>query len=64
MHDGLSICQTKFCETTFLALPCPVYLIFISSSSGLHIITSEVSKKHQYFRMATKLAKTYLNMWL
>jgi len=28
MHNGLSIYQTKYCKTTFLALPCLSYTLF------------------------------------
>jgi len=28
MRNGLSICQTKYCETMFLALPRIAYIIF------------------------------------
>jgi len=51
LHNGLSICRTKYCKTTFLALPCPIYLMFKSSSSGLHnIITSEVATNPSVFQ--------------
>jgi len=45
MHNGLSIYQTKYCKTTFLALPWLLILHTIqSSSSGQNsIITPEVA---------------------
>jgi len=45
MHNGLSIYQTKYCKTTFLALSClPILHVNQSSSSGKNsIITPEVA---------------------
>jgi len=43
----------------------PNLLNIQSSNSGLNnIITSDVAKKHYYFGIATKLAKTYQNLRL
>jgi len=51
MHNGLSICQTKKCKTTFLALPCLVYFNIQLSSSGLNNnITTEVATNSLLFQ--------------
>jgi len=57
MHNGLSICQTKYCNTKFLAMPS--LLNIQSSSSGLYIVTSEVTKSSLVFQ---NFNKTYKNM--
>jgi len=43
MHNALSIYQTQYCKTTFLALPCLSYTIQSSSSGQNSIITPEVA---------------------
>jgi len=64
MHNGLSICQTKYCETTFLHCHAKSVLNNQSTSCGLsNIIVSKVTKKH-YVIIASKLSKTYQNLML
>jgi len=58
MHNGLSIYQTKYCQTTFVALPCLSYIIF---NRPVVVKTKLFCQKLQpahYYRIATKLAKS------
>ena len=58
MHNGLSIYQTKYCE--FLALPHLSYIIFDRPVVGKTTLLRQKSQQtHFYYRIATKLAKTY-----
>jgi len=44
MHNGLSFYQTKYCKSTFLALPCLSYILFYRPVVGKkNIITPEVA---------------------
>jgi len=58
--NGLSIYQTKYCKTTFLALPRLSYIIFncpvVGKAMSLH---QKSQQTHYYYRIATKLAKAY-----
>ena len=59
MHNGVGICQTKYCKTTFLALTCLVHLIFYHPVVGkTTLLRQTLQQTHYYFRIATKLAKT------
>jgi len=60
MHNGLSIYQTKYCKTTFLALPCLSYILFNRPVVGnTALLTQKSQIKQHYYRIATKLAKAY-----
>jgi len=65
MHKGLSIYQTKYCKTTFLALPCLSYIIFNRPVVGKTTLLRQKSQQtHYYCRIATQLANAYKNMLL
>jgi len=49
MHRGLSICQNKYCKTTFFALPCLVYL---------YSIVQQGTELHYYIRSCKKNVST------
>ena len=58
MHTGLSICQTKYCKTTFLASPCLCYILFNRPVVGKTALLRQKSQQtHYYYRIATKLQK-------
>jgi len=60
MQNGLSIYQTKYYKTTFLALPCLSYVILNRPVVGKTTLLCEKSQHtHYYFRIANKLAKAY-----
>jgi len=60
MHNGLSIYQTKYCKTTFPALPCLSSIIFNRPVVGKTALLRQKSQQtHYYYRIATKLAKAY-----
>jgi len=60
MHNGLSIYQTKYCKTMFLASPCLCYILFNRSVVGKTALLWQKSQQtHHYYRIATKLAKAY-----
>jgi len=51
MHNGLSICQTKYCKNMFFCIAMPSLLIIQLSSSGVNnIITSKVATKPLLFQ--------------
>jgi len=60
MHNGLSIYQTKYCKTTFLASPCRCYILFnhpvVDKTSLLY---QKSQQTYYYYRIATKFAKAY-----
>jgi len=60
MRNELSIYQTKYCKTTFLALPRLSYIIV---NRPVVVKTTLLRQKwqqtHNYNRLATKLAKAY-----
>jgi len=56
----LSISQTKYCETTFLALPRIVYIIFNRQLVGKTKLFRQKSQPtHFYYIIATKLVNIY-----
>jgi len=60
MHNGLNIYQTKYCETTFLALPCLCYTLFNCLVVGkTALLRQNLQQSHYYYRIVTKLAKAY-----
>ena len=60
MHNRLSIYQTKYYKTTFLALLCLPYIIFNRPVVGKTTLLHQKSQEtHYYYRIATKLAKSY-----
>jgi len=59
-HNGLSIYQTKYCKTTFLALPCISYILFNRPVAGKTALLSQKSQQTHYYRIATKHAYQYL----
>jgi len=58
MNNGLSIYQTKYCKTTFLASPCLCYILFNRLVVGKTTLLRQKSQQIHY-RIATKLAKAY-----
>jgi len=60
MHNGLSIYQTKYCKTTFLALPYLSYILLNGPAVGKTALLRQKSQQTHYsYRVATKLAKAY-----
>jgi len=60
MHNGLSIYPTKYCTTTFLALPRLSYIVFNRPVVNKTTLLRRNSQQTQYYcRIATKLAKAY-----
>jgi len=60
MHNGLSIYPTKYCKTTFLALPPLSYIVFHRPVVGKTTLLSQESHPpHYYRRIATKRARAY-----
>ena len=60
MHNGLSIYQTKYCKTTFLALPCPTYILLTRPVVGNTALLRQKSQQtYYYYKVATKLTKAY-----
>jgi len=60
MHNGLSIYQTKYCKTMFLALACLSYININRPVVGRTALLRQKSQQtHYYYRIATKLAKAY-----
>jgi len=60
MHNGLSIYQTNYCKTTFLALPRLSYTISNRPVVGKTTLLRQKSQQtHYYYRITTKLAKLY-----
>jgi len=60
MHNGLSIYQTKYCKTTFLALPCLSYTLFNGPVVGKTALLHQKSQQtHYFYRIATKIAKHF-----
>jgi len=60
MHNGLSVYQTKYCKTTFLALPRLSYIIFNRPVVGkTKLLRQKSQQTHYYCRIATKLANAY-----
>jgi len=58
MHNGLSIYQTKYCKTTFLASPCLCYILFDRPAVGKTVLLPQKPQQtHYYYGIATKLAK-------
>ena len=61
MHHGFSINQTKYCKTSFLALPCLSCLLFnrpvVAKTSWLHLKSQQTD---DYYRIAPELAKPNL----
>jgi len=58
MHNGLSIYQSKYCKTTFIALPCLSYILFDRPVVGKTVSSRQKSQQTQYHcRIATKLPK-------
>jgi len=58
MHYGLSIYQTKYCKTMFLALSRLSYIIFNRPVVGKATLLRKSQQIH-YYRIATKLTKAY-----
>jgi len=59
MHSGLSIYQTKDCETTFLALPRIAYIILYYPIVGkTTLLYQKLQQTHYNYRTAPKIAKT------
>jgi len=59
MHNALSIYENKYCKT-FLALPRLSYIIFNRPVVGKKTLLRQKSQQiHYYYRITTKLAKTY-----
>jgi len=60
MHNGLSIYQTNYYKTAFLALPCLSYILFDRPVVGKTALLRQKSQQtHYYYRIAIKLAKAY-----
>jgi len=60
IHNGLSIYQTKYCKTTFRALPCLSSMLFNRPVVGKTALLRQKSQQaHYYYRIANKLAKAY-----
>jgi len=60
MHNGLSIYQTKYCKSTFLALPRLSYVIFNRPVvSKITLLRQKSQPTYFYYGIATMLAKTY-----
>ena len=60
VHNELSIYQTKHRKTTFLALPRVSSITFNRPVVGKTTLLRQKSQQtHYYYRIATKLAKTY-----
>jgi len=49
MHNGLSIYQTKYCKTTFLALPCLSYTLFNRPVVGKTTWLRQKSQQTHYY---------------
>jgi len=53
MHNGMSIYQTKYCKTMFLALPCISYILFNRPIVGNTALLRQKSQQtHYYYRIA------------
>jgi len=66
MHNALSIYRTKYCETTFLALPHLSNIIFNRPVVGKTKLFRQKSQQtHYYCRSATKCANAcqYPLLW-
>jgi len=60
MYNGLSIYQTKYCKTMFVALPRLSYIIFNRPVVGkAKLLRQKLQQTHYYYRIATKFAKVY-----
>jgi len=58
VHNGLSIYQVKYCETTFLALPRIAYIIFNRPAAGeIKLLRQKLQQTYYYYRIATEHAK-------
>jgi len=56
----LSIYQTKYCKNTFLALTRLSYITFNRQVvSKTTLLRQKLQQSHDYYRIATKLAKAY-----
>jgi len=65
MHNGLSIYQTKYCKTTFLAFPCLSYILFNRPVVGkTSVLRLKSQQTDYYYRIATKFAKACLYLLL
>jgi len=66
MHNGLSICQNKFCKTAILAYHAYPVLIFNRPVVGKTTVLRQKSYQthYYYYRIATTLAKAYKNLLL
>jgi len=58
MRNGLSIYQTKFCETTFRLITTLILhnILFVHKTT---LLRQNSQQTHHYCRIATKLAKAY-----
>jgi len=60
MLNGLSIYQTKYCKTTFLALPRLSYIILNRPVVGkVTLLRKKSQQTHYYYRIVIKLSKAY-----
>jgi len=62
MQNGLSIYQTKYCKTTFLVLTRLSYITFncqVMGKKHCYVLRQKSQQTHDYYRIATKLAKPY-----
>jgi len=58
MHNGLSNYQTKYCKTTFLALPHLSRILYNHLVVGKTTLLRKRSQQIHYYRIATKLCKS------
>jgi len=59
----IEIYQTKYCDTTFLALPHIAYIIFNCPIVGkTTLLYQKLQQTHHNYRIAPKIAKTYQNL--
>jgi len=60
IHNGLSIYQTTYCKTTFLALPRLLYIIFNRPVVDKTTLLRPKSQRTQYYdKIATNITKAY-----
>ena len=62
MQKELSIYQTTYCKTTFLALTRLSYITFncqVVGKKHCYVLRQKSQQTHDYYKIATKLAKAY-----
>jgi len=60
IHNGLSIYQTKYGKTKFLASPYQCYILLNRQVVGkTALLRLKSQQTHYYYRIATKLAKAH-----